>query len=150
MSSLYGTFAGRLCQVIFVRSHSPEFYLFTDTLNQMIVRHTKLIFILLFWVVALLIILVQGALAVESKCLQRPIPGHAVEVIDLHPTDNHFVKLKEVQQLQLILMEPGICLNESKNGKNGPWFRARVFIHKSGSATFSHRGVIKLEAGKFK
>jgi hypothetical protein len=116
----------------------------------MIIRHAKPIFFLLFWVAALLIILVQGSLALEPKCLQRPIPGHLVEVIDLHPADNHFVKLKEVQQLQLILMEPGICLNQSIKGKNGPWFRARVFIHKSGSATFLRRGVIKLEAGKFK
>ena len=116
----------------------------------MIVRPAKPVFILLFWVVTLVIIPVQGVLAAEPKCMQRPIPGHLVEVIDLHPSDNHFVKLKEVQQLVLILMEPGICLNESINGKNGPWFRARVFIQKSGSATFSHRGVINLEAGKFK
>ena len=107
-------------------------------------------YIIQLWVAINLSATVPSVSALEPKCLQSPMSGHPVEIVDLHPSDKQYVMLKEIQQLGLILMEPGICLNDMVNGNDGPWFRARVFINKGKSAAFSHRGVIKLEAGKFK
>ena len=88
--------------------------------------------------------------ASEPKCLQHPLPGHPVDIIDLHPSDKQYVMLKDIKQLRLILMEPGVCVNEMIVSKDGPWFRSRVFILQGKSDSFSHRDVITIEAGKFK
>ena len=78
---------------------------------------------------------------------QYPLAGHPVAVLDLHASDKNFQAKKELMQLKLILLEPGICVAEiSEKG----WYQGRVFVFKSRSTSFSHGNIIEIEAGKFK
>ncbi len=78
---------------------------------------------------------------------QYPLAGHPVAIIELHPSDKNFQVKNELEQLKLILLEPGICAAEiTEKG----WYQGRVFVFKSRSTSFSHGNIIEIEAGRFK
>ncbi len=97
-----------------------------------------------------LFLMVWPLFAQEKACnaYQRyPIPGHPVEIIELHTTDKSFQFLSELSRLKLILLEPGIC--EVEMTEKG-WFRGQVFVFKSRSANFTHGDIVLIEAGRFR
>lgn len=86
----------------------------------------------------------------DLVCHQFPQAGHRVNIVDLHPSDTLYLALSELNKLQMVLMEPGVCINNDLAGEGGPWFRARLFIIEGKTESFSNRDVIIIEAGKFK
>ncbi|MBU2647398.1 hypothetical protein KKI24_22015 [bacterium] len=96
------------------------------------------------------LVLVGGALhGAETSCDQfysYPLPGHPVAIVALHPSDKNAQFLPELEQLTLILMEPGIC--DSEIAEKG-WFKGRVFVFRSQSVSFRHGDIIEIDAGRF-
>jgi hypothetical protein len=97
-----------------------------------------------------LILIIPPVYGADGACdyYQRfPLAGHPVAVVELHPSDKNFQVMKELENLKLILLEPGIC--KSKIPEKG-WYQGRVFVFRSRSASFSHGNIIEIEAGRFK
>jgi len=84
------------------------------------------------------------------QILRHPLAGHPVELLELHPSDKLYPFLEELQKLKLILLEPGIIINQQIPAADGVWYYARVFNIRGKTESFSQRKVLTISTGRFR
>ncbi|MBT4287940.1 MAG: hypothetical protein HOD92_11430 [Deltaproteobacteria bacterium] len=88
---------------------------------------------------------------VDAQEAERfPLAGHPVSITAIHPDDKYASFLNELSAFSLILMEPGIQLNqEYSRVNNEKWYQAKIFLLKGKSKKFSRRQIIHIKMGRF-
>jgi len=98
--------------------------------------------------ISLIVIYCDRMLAQEFE--KFPLAGHPVIITAIHPDDKYASFLSELSAFSLILMEPGIQLNQEYSGVNNQnWYQAKIFLLKGKSKKFKRRQVIHIKMGRF-
>ena len=86
----------------------------------------------------------------SCEYLRFPLAGHPVAVVEIHPQDESALLFHQLQEVRLILMEPGICPNTSFESEGGTWYFGRVFVQTWNHPKLPHGQIVEILAGRFR